>query len=417
MQLPVEVVDHIFSFLVSDRRTLIDIACSEDPVLFPMVERHFFHQITVLIPYGKIDHGFQPDRLFNLVSENPRILTYVRNLEIYTKIYHDSDSVMKCFDDLAKTLLLFPKLEFISLWSVEGLGRWPDFFQATLKERLNLSTVKKLHIGGEMPVPLFLFDHFKNIENLSIAGTRGAVGQACDSTLPQLKSLTLLIQYFPPSLLPWLKLHIKELQSLECMLLHWKDLSELLGACSGLNKLDVDVRFSPCKVHVSSDLHDATLKYLDCSYENSQMRELRYEKLTIVPPNLQQLTIRTGVDLEYENDALKFHSSYLPVTAKIINSFPSLSQHLVLDICIDLTGIQFSNLSYLPDIDFSPLAVLGAASLSIPRIDLYVHTSGLPTAVILARLMSSLEKYEGIMKSIEEGVMVIHSGMTAPACM
>jgi len=413
MQLPVEVVDHIFSFLVSDRRTLIDIACSEDPVLFPMVERHFFHQITVLIPYGKIDHGFEPDRLFNLVSENPRILTYVRILEIY----YNSDPVMKCFDDLVKTLLLFPKLECVFLWFVGGLRRWPDVFQATLKEHLNLSTVKKLHIGGEMTVPLYLFDHFKNIENLSITGTSGAVGQACDSTLPQLKSLTLLIQYLPPSLLPWLKLHTKELQSLECMLLHWYTLSELLGLSPGLNKLDVDVLHSPCKVHVSSDSHAATLKYLDRNYENSQTRERPYEKLTLIPPNLQQLTIRTGVDLEYENDALKFHSSYLPVTAKIINFFSSLSQHLVLDICINLTGIQFSNLSNLPDIDFSPLAVLGAASLSIPRIDLYVHTCGLPTAVILGRLMSSLEKYEGIMKAIEEGVVVIHSGMTAPACM
>ena len=216
MKLSVELVDHIFSFLVSDRWTLI--ACSEDPVLFPMVERHFCHPITVLIPVGNID-GFEPDHLFKLVSENPRILTYVRILEICIKIYYNTDSVMKlkCFDDLAKTLLLFPKLEYIMLGAVDDLWHWPDVFQATLKERLNLSTVKKLHIGG-MAVPLFLFDHFKNIEDLSITGTSflDPVGQASDSILPQPKSLTMFVQYLPKSLLPWFKLHTKELQSLKC---------------------------------------------------------------------------------------------------------------------------------------------------------------------------------------------------------
>ena len=260
MQLSVELVDHIFSFLVSDRETLI--ACSKDPVLFPMIEKHFYHQITVVIPgYGKID-TFEPDHLFKLVSENPHILTYVRILEIEVKIYYNSESV-KCFEDFAKTLLLFPKLECIILVSTQDLYIWPGFFQATLEERLNLPTVKKLVIEGGIAFPLFLLDKCKNVENLLVAGTHfmEAEGQACDAILPQLKSLTLLTSYLPPSLLLWLKPHTKELQSLKCMLLSREVSSELLEACSGLNKLDVDVSSSWCKVHVSSHSHDATLNY------------------------------------------------------------------------------------------------------------------------------------------------------------
>ena len=109
-----------------------------------------------------------------------------------------------------------------------------------------------------------------------------------------------------------------------------------------------------------------------------------------------------------------FHSSYLPVAAEIVNSFHSLPQHLVLEISIYL--INFSKCNF-PEIDFSPLAFLGPVSLFIPRIDLYVRTSCQTSAVILGQLMSSLEKYECITKSIEEGVVVIHSGKRAPVCM
>ena len=109
MQLSVEVVDHIFSFLVSERETLV--ACSEDPVLFPIVERHLYHQITVSIPYGT-SNGFEPGRLIKFVSENPRILNYVRILESKTRILYPPNSVKKYFDDLAKILLLFPQLVF-----------------------------------------------------------------------------------------------------------------------------------------------------------------------------------------------------------------------------------------------------------------------------------------------------------------
>lgn len=68
----------------------------------------------------------------------------------------------------------------------------------------------------------------------------------------------------------------------------------------------------------------------------------------------------------------------------------------------------------LANVNFSPLAVLGAASLSIPRIDLYAHTGKLPAEVIHARLLSSLEKCEDAARAIKEDVLVIHPEETAP---
>ncbi len=103
-------------------------------------------------------------------------------------------------------------------------------------------------------------------------------------------------------------------------------------------------------------------------------------------------------------------TSYLPAAIKVINAFASSVRHLIIEIDLGVGRLP----SYLALVDFSPLAVLGDASLSIPRIDLYVHTDVLPPAVTLAPLMSSLAAYDDVMKLIEEGKLVIHPEETAP---
>lgn len=110
--------------------------------------------------------------------------------------------------------------------------------------------------------------------------------------------------------------------------------------------------------------------------------------------------------LFYNEDRFR---SWLPSAARIIELFMSSLQHLVLDIDIIL-----STFVELTKVDFSPLAVLGSASLSIPRIDLYVHTQVLPPAVTHTHLLRSLSEYEEVVRLVKEGVLVIHSEKTAP---
>ena len=136
--------------------------------------------------------------------------------------------------------------------------------------------------------------------------------------------------------------------------------------------------------------------------------------LPSIPPNLQQLTIRTALDQQHDDhDLPQYSSSWLLAAGEIISQFVTSypPRHLALDINIDL-----STFAELASIDFSPLAVLGAASLSIPRIDLYVRTGVLPPALTRAQLLSSLEDYEGIVTSIKEGILVIHLEETSPDC-
>jgi len=100
------------------------------------------------------------------------------------------------------------------------------------------------------------------------------------------------------------------------------------------------------------------------------------------------------------------------MAAEIINFFNPSLHRLVLDIDID------PRFRETPKIDFSPLAALGAASefVSIPRIDLYVHTGILLPDLTQAHLLSSLGVNEDVLKLIKEGTLIVHQDKTAPEC-
>jgi hypothetical protein len=98
-----------------------------------------------------------------------------------------------------------------------------------------------------------------------------------------------------------------------------------------------------------------------------------------------------------------------------VNLFMSSCRQLV-HLAIDINIRHISTPAELSLVDFSPLSVLGAASLSIPQIDLYVHTGMVPPDLTLATLLRSLEVYEDIVRSMKEGVLVVRAEETAPDC-
>jgi hypothetical protein len=110
----------------------------------------------------------------------------------------------------------------------------------------------------------------------------------------------------------------------------------------------------------------------------------------------------------------EFYKSWLSAAAELIRRFiPHRPRHLVLDII-------FVEIADLTNIDISPLAILEAASVSIPRIDLYASTHkpiSIPRLLVIpitdARLMSALERYTEVVKLINEGKIAIHVEKTA----
>jgi len=162
----------------------------------------------------------------------------------------------------------------------------------------------------------------------------------------------------------------------------------------------------------------ATTEILDSTtytFPTGKVNNHPFMELSPIPPNLQQLIIRASVCMESELDedscwTPKRCESYLQASAEIISLFVSPPQHLVLDINIHLFSIS----SNLANVDFSPLAALGPAAMSIPRIDLYVHTGILSASATLAQIMSALADYEDIIRSVEKGILIIHSEKSAP---
>lgn len=279
MRFSVEILDHIFSFLVSHRSTLF--ACSNDPVLSQIIERQFFYHTTIGFATGRLDCTFEPDLLSAVVAESPRILTYVRILEIKVETdrsgYQDA-VIQKQQDGFAKTLRLFPLLNRIILTTPKSrMWVWPDVFRAALKDCLSLATVTDVHFVGYQEVPFSLIGNCQNIESILLDGVFDAPynedededenenegedgeedGEEDENKDPasvpasrplQVKSLTLFSGQVPAE-----ADYIKKLQSLKCAQLAVGNLSRLLEVCSGtLKELDIDLTYSDCKAHVLS---------------------------------------------------------------------------------------------------------------------------------------------------------------------
>ena len=397
------ILDYIFSFLVSDGGLITLIACSKDPVLSPIVERHvYYHVIVEVGVWSNSGYAFKPNHLSELVSKNPQIVHYVQILEIDV---HSSSKIARIDGSFATTLLMFPALQCIKL-SAPTTADWRllNPCRTALEDRLNLPTIKEPHIRSDY-IPSSLLNN-KNIKNLSLS-TSGFVSvqdHLCSSTLPQLHSLQFLassrFSLFPS----WLKLHCKELRSFECTLQHWGQISGVLGVCSGtLNNLDFVLGYSSCMISVflAPKLHLKRCRSRDFYFSESITAISRRSSLPRTTHYPHERVQRTGSRL------LQVMAPSSSRGRELIHILTSPSIHR--DIMVTPSS--------LTRIDFSPLAALGAASQSISRIDLYVHTVYPPSPPVThAQLMSSLEIYEDVARLIKAGVLVIYPEKIAPGC-
>jgi hypothetical protein len=310
MGLPFDILDRILSLLVSHPESLT--ACLDIPALAPIAEKYFFYRIPVRIGSN---NSFMPRQFAEYVSTYPRILSYARILEIKAEFNHDvanDQIVTQLLDEFSDSLLMFRALECIILSTTQGGWRWSTTFRAALEDRLKIPTVKEVHLVGSRDFPPSIFDSCKNIENLSLSGVFFSENQFNASPLPQLKSLTLDTFFISSSLLAWITRHISELRSLKFQGPSVWILPQLLEVCSGtLNKLDINNDEKMGK--------SALLRWSHCYTDISVgMTPRNY-------PNLQQLTIRTTILLENDEEDT-YCNSRLPEALEVIESLYSISQ-------------------------------------------------------------------------------------------
>ena len=235
--IPLEVLDHIFGFLLTDPASLV--ACSEaHPPFAQIVEKYQYHKLTISLESTSF--------YTKLLSDKPQIANYVRVLRIEGEPEHPVISMSKaCFERMAAILPLFPvlvKIVFYSSLIVWGRGL-PQVFRRAIEDCLRLPTMRELRIDGYCrDFPISMLDGLANIDCFSLVGFP-EIYEDADTTYPQLKSLSITGFYSRHdhiSFGAWAKSHISRLQSLKYDYSSDGTLLELLKICSDtLTTLDL----------------------------------------------------------------------------------------------------------------------------------------------------------------------------------
>jgi hypothetical protein len=197
--LPLEIIDHIFSFLHSDRVTL-EICSKAHPILFKLLQQHLYANITIRNVPAEI---FQ---LSKLMSDSLCIANYVRSLHI--KIEWPGYIPLN-EEDIAMILPKFRMLKKITLDDY-SFTRWPIFherFRAAFIQCLRLPSMREVSIRGNI-FPLTAFSNCMSVKKLTLDGTFTFNNLSADSTLPypQIESLTIRRCHFSlPPIISWAK--------------------------------------------------------------------------------------------------------------------------------------------------------------------------------------------------------------------
>ena len=248
MDLSLDIIDHIFSFLRSHPNSLI--ACSEAHPNFSLIaERHQFYHIVIHTGFTEFAYSFKPTCLVELISKTPRIVNHVRVLQIeFNSNYRSRDLITPgpLLEDIALVLSRFPLIECFMLSTMNTELTWqnlPQGFRTAVEDCLHLPTLQEAHLG-DLEFPSSPLDHNTNFFSL----TGDSQIPECsdpDTTYPQLKTLS--VKRTDNRLRIWAKRCIGNLQSLECH--HYEACTELLEACSDtLQNLHIGLWDKDCKL-------------------------------------------------------------------------------------------------------------------------------------------------------------------------
>jgi len=190
--LPLEIIDHIFSFLQSDRSTLEK--CSKaHPILSELVPKHLYANIIIRVP--------DVSRLSELASDN-LIANYVCNLQIVLvwSLHESSGRRLLDQEKIASMLPKFRMLKRIALHvGDDPPTEWPllhERFREGFTQCLRLPSMIEVSILGVSEFPLTTFRNCTSIKRLALGGEFDFDDPSSDSssslvTYPQIKSLTL----------------------------------------------------------------------------------------------------------------------------------------------------------------------------------------------------------------------------------
>ena len=174
MALPVEILDHILSFLQSDPAALR--ACSEShPSLSQLAESHLYSQIVFKV---NASFSYQTYSVFaNLLSKRPDIAQAIRDLKIQVYAHPSTErNVVRLLEEISSILPMLLVLKRISLYSysTQKFG-WPELprnFRVAFLKCLRLPSMQGISLIylTDFPFTSLLNNECKTIKNLTVNG-------------------------------------------------------------------------------------------------------------------------------------------------------------------------------------------------------------------------------------------------------
>ena len=318
IELPFDILDHIFSFLKSHPKALL--ACSKANSAFcQIVERYQFHHIIIHTGDADSTYSFRPSDMLRHLAETPRIVDYVAVLQIEFGGIQDPKQMAPYLEEIASLLPMFPVLECIRLPTRPPTLLWqedfPQSFRTAVENCLHLPTLQEVHVGN-MDFPLSMLDNHMNINHLSLSQPPKIETEYREATYPRIKSLALegFDHRFSEVFCTWAKQHIVGLQTLTYDFSCDKMILEVFKICSNtLENLYLCLQRQGTPGGLSSCLMEHCAEFL----ETETIYLFNFSSL----PHLRHLAIHTEIYFWLKGSDV-IRNTYLRTTIEILKTAP-----------------------------------------------------------------------------------------------
>ena len=397
--LPLEIIDHIFSFLQSDSLTLEK--CSKaHPLLSELVPKYLYANITIRVPSDV-------SRLSELASDN-LIANYVRNLKL-NLVWSVHESSGRRLLDQEKIALVLPKFRMLRGIALhvgdDPTTKWPllhERFREAFTQCLRLPSMIEVSILGTSEFPLTTFRNCTSIKKLALGGELfdfDVSSSDSSSSSPQIESLSLYrCQRSSSAIISWAKTCSP--RSLRFSLPSDFGLLQSLAPIYSNTLVSLELDLGTACMSFTH-FHDDFYKLFNCPFPSSPF--LDQSRSNLPPPSLFRCPPHKVEDLII-HALISFHhgdrdyDTPLPMIASFVTSAPSLKR-LTLDI-----RSWFHGTFFLGEFDWSPLSLLCSSSLE--SIKLHV------TKIMFGNVPSGdplpcLEGNTDLMRMVKQGLLTI----------
>ena len=258
---PTEIMDHILSFLHSDKDYTTLESCS---VVFPqIVDRHLYSHIGFTSYYNPAAVALMPSRAsFNegvyivhptkfshMLINRPHVANYVRVVRLCMGSYSTPANRPALFADLSSILPILRHIESISL-RANGILQWHTLgakFCTDFRDIIRLPSIKEVAITNVYGLSLDAFYNCENLKNLVLYGQFLGGEGTPTSSYPQLCSLSVDRHTNPTRMASWINCMKANTVDTLCLRISPKDgdlfkFLPLIEACSNtLVNLELDL--------------------------------------------------------------------------------------------------------------------------------------------------------------------------------